>query len=791
MLVERRRTGWRTRSGFVQAPSGRAASLALRLCAWLAVVFGVAGAPGVAAAATALGASKLEARVLDADGAAEVVVAFDQRPSYTARIENSGRRLVIDVPNARLAGAPSAVTSRKGLVGGVMAQSFKTDAGPMLRVLVTLMDAGEHSVRVEGNTLVVRVSPAKPAATPAPEKATAALAAASESAGAPTGASVMDVRYEAREAADEVVIDLTAIPAFRALPAEGNVSRLLLMGATLPEALQQTRDVSAMHGRVTAVSTYASTSGAPGVVLEAERAAGLTSRVEKRGDSLVWLFAEVDAESPRKTGVAADGGVARRARTLHVEQATSVRPEVTTKVSELNGAKATTVDAGRARAWTGTGVTPVSGRRIDLDLKDADINNVLRLLADVGEVNVVAGDDVTGTVTIRMRNVPWEEALSVILQSKGLGMVRVGNIIRVAPASVLEQEREAELRRNAQKLKLEPVETRLVPISYADAAEIAQRASDLLSSRGSITVDARTNVLIVRDVPGALNQIEELIRALDTQTPQVLVESRIVEATSRYLRDVGIQWGGDVAFTSATGNPTGVSFPSNVTAAGGNYDDTTPTGGLSPFTKDIANPNFAVNLPATTGTGVGGALGLTFGALNNTVNIAVRLSAAEASGMLRILSSPRILTLDNEEARINQGTLIPYSVVSAAGVQTIFREAKLQLLVRPHVTADGSVAMNVKVNRDEPDWNQTSSRGDPTIHKREAETRLLVMDGHTAVIGGIYTRNTGNNLDQIPFFGDIPILGVLFQRRKSSDVRTELVIFLTPRIVNRAQSLGH
>jgi type IV pilus assembly protein PilQ len=211
---------------------------------------------------------------------------------------------------------------------------------------------------------------------------------------------------------------------------------------------------------------------------------------------------------------------------------------------------------------------------------------------------------------------------------------------------------------------------------------------------------------------------------------------------------------------------------------------------MSPFERTVANPNFAVNLPAAVGTGAGGALGLTFGSINNTINLGVRLSAAESSGMLRIISSPRILTMDNKDARISQGTLIPFAQVSAQGVQTTFQEAKLQLLVRPHVTAEGSVAMHVKVNRDEPDFNQTSPRGDPTILKREAETDLLIMDGHTAVIGGIYTRNTGRNLDQIPFFGDIPLIGLLFQRRRASDSRGELVIFLTPRIVNRAEALG-
>jgi type IV pilus assembly protein PilQ len=405
-------------------------------------------------------------------------------------------------------------------------------------------------------------------------------------------------------------------------------------------------------------------------------------------------------------------------------------------------------------------------------------------------VNIITADNVSGTVTIRMRNVPWDQALDVVLQAKGLGKDQRGNIIRVAPLADLEKEREMAIARKLQELQLAPLETRIIPVSYAQASNVQARARELLSGRGSIAVDERTNVMIVRDVAGNLDQIEELTRSLDTQTPQVLIEARIVEATSRYLRDVGIQWGGDASFSPSTGNPTGLAFPNSIGIAGGASDNDTPTAGLSPFQNQVPNPNFAVNLPAAVGTGSGGALGLTFGSVDSNFNLAVRLSAAESSGMLRILSSPRVLTLDNTQARISQGTLIPFSQVSAQGVQTTFQEAKLQLLVEPHVTADGSVSMHVKINRDEPDFNQTSPRGDPTILKREAETELLVMDGHTAVIGGIFTRNTGRNHDQVPFFGDIPLLGIFFQQRSSSDSRGELVIFLTPRIVNRAEALG-
>jgi len=431
-----------------------------------------------------------------------------------------------------------------------------------------------------------------------------------------------------------------------------------------------------------------------------------------------------------------------------------------------------------------------AGRRIDLDLKDADIHNILRLLADVGKVNIITADDVSGSVTIRLRNVPWEQALDVVLQAKSLGMVRQGNLIRVAPASVLQKERELRLAAQKQEFELAPLETRLIPVSYAQADDLQNRAKELLSPRGSIAVDDRTNVLVTRDIAGNLDHIEELVHSLDTQTPQVLVEARIVEATSRYLRDIGIQWGGDASMTGATGNPTGVAFPSNLSLAGGASDSNTVAAGLNPIQRQVTNPNFAVNLPATVGQGQGGAIGFNLGSIDNNFNLGIRLSAAEASGMVRIVSSPRVLTLDNSEARINQGTLIPFSQVSAQGVQTTFQEAKLQLLVKPHVTADGAIAMHVKINRDEPDFNQTSARGDPTILKREAETDLLVADGHTAVIGGIYTRNTGRNLDQVPLFGDIPIIGWLFQRRRASDTRNELVIFLTPRIVNRAEALG-
>ncbi len=717
-----------------------------------------------------------------------VEIELDAAPKYSARVDLQTKRLIIDVQDAVLKGAPDAITKGQGVVGGVLAQTFEDGGRRTSRFIVTLRKEAQYAIHTDGNRLVVTFMPGKLGAVQGlsvPATNDAEPAADHGDAGA---SRVSNVTFRHESHRDVVEIEVNGRPRFIRENGANGRSTLIVRNASLPNALVQTMDTGMYGGDVHEVT---STVRGRDVVFEAERSTKVTSSVELSGNKLIWSFYEPGTLPSSMTGKGKDGLVARRSRTVYVEKGFDDLPKVETQIGTSWGEAAQEPDQAGAFAPGVVGQAErFTGRRIDLDLKDADVHNVLRLLGDVGRVNIVVADNVSGNVTIRMRNVPWDQALDVVLQAKKLGVDRRGNLLRVAPLEDLEKEREMEIARRKQEEALAPIETRLIPISYASAPDMANRAGVLLTNRGAIAIDSRTNTLIARDVSEALDQVEELVRALDTQTPQVLVEARIVEATSRYLRDVGIQWGGAGTVSPATGNPTGLAFPSAVGVAGGAYDANAPTQGLSPFASSVAVPNYAVNLPAAVGTGSGGALGLTFGSIDNTVNLAVRLSAAESSGMLRILSSPRILTLDNLEARISQGTLIPFSQVSAQGVQTVFQEAKLQLLVRPHVTAEGSVQMHVKINRDEPDFNQTSARGDPTILKREAETELLVLDGHTAVIGGIFTRNTGRNLDQVPFFGDIPLLGLLFQRRRASDTRGELVIFITPRVVNRAEALG-
>ena len=592
-------------------------------------------------------------------------------------------------------------------------------------------------------------------------------------------AQLEDIRFRGEGINQQVVIDLTRRTSYRLEQLAAGRWMLELPEAVVPDSLVRTLDVASFGGLVERVHSYRN-DGRVRIVLDARADARVVAR--DVGDRIVvdvtgGALPEDSGDAATTEGSGSAPRLGMSTETIVIQsQDNRAAPQVATLDLDDQGQER------RAR---------YTGRRIqDLDVRELDIRDFLRFLAEAAGVNIVVDNDVAGSVTLRLRDVPWDEALDVVLRANGLAMVRRGHVIRIAKQETLDGELQALLERRESLYVAPPLETRLIPVSYATASELSPRAEELLTDRGSVSVDARTNVIIATDEREVLGRVEELIRSLDTQTPQVLIEARIVEATSTYARHVGIQWGGDFLSSSATGNPTGLVWPNSIGLAGGATDQQTPMMGLSSVRGGQANPNFAVNLPAAVGTGSGGALGLTLGSVANNANLNIRLSALEDTGTLRIISSPRILTLDNREAHIEQGTLIPYSQISAQGVQTAFQEAKLNLTVTPHVTADGGVLMKIKLTRDEPDFAQTGARGDPTILKREAETELLIMDGHTAVIGGIYTRNSGLNYNQIPLLADIPVLGWLFKARRDTDRRTELLIFITPRIVNRAESIG-
>ena len=579
--------------------------------------------------------------------------------------------------------------------------------------------------------------------------------------------------------------------------ASGRIS-LRLDHADLPDHLARRLDATEYLGPVRIISSYRDPQTRGTVRVDVDLAEDVPNRVRRDGNRLYWDFQKATPVKGQKLPVLGRPQSpsvffvpARRVAGYLV----MLSPALVAAQAQPQARKPSDdSESPTARRASLTGKKRYIGRRIDLDFKGADIHNILRLLADVGQMNIVTADDVRGEVTIKMRDVPWDQALDVVLRAKGLGSVREGNLVRVAPLSQLEKELEQEIARQKQMAEVLPTETRLIGVSYAHASSLQDKARDLLSPRGKISVDDRTNNLIVSDVARNLQLIEDLVRNLDTQTSQVVIEARIVEANSDYARQIGIQWGGNTFMDVAHGNPTGLAFPYNVGIGGGADDGSSPLGGLVPGVRTGvpggANPNFVVNMPAPAGLNTGSAIGLTLGSVAGAFNLNLRLSAMESTGQVRILSSPRITTLDNIDATIEQGVSIPVSVVSAMGAQTQFVDAKLHLGVKPHVTNEGTIMLTVEVSKNEADFVNTGSRGDPTILKKQAKTTMLVRDGDTAVIGGIYTRNAGLSFSKVPFFSDIPVLGWFFRNRKENDHRTEFLVFLTPRIVNRARALG-
>ena len=415
------------------------------------------------------------------------------------------------------------------------------------------------------------------------------------------------------------------------------------------------------------------------------------------------------------------------------------------------------------------------GQLISFDFKDADVRDVLRILADISGFNLIIHSRVRGTITLRLANVPWDQAMELVLEEKGLGAIIEGNILKIAPLKVIKGRVSVRRQVAASQEAGEPLVTRQLFINYATASQLIPLIDSKLSSRGSMRVDTRTNSILITDTANRINNVEELLSVLDTPTPQVLIEARIVQATLDFTRELGVQWGLNYRASAATGNPTGAAFPSDV-----------QVGGVQPGSPaafgDIGN-EFIIDLPAATGTGAGSAIGLILGSLTGAYDLDIRLSALESRGDGRILSSPKILTLNNQSASITQGVSIPFFSVSSAGTQTQFVDATLELNVTPQVTNNDMILMRVNVTDNSPDPGTTGAGGQPGIRRNEASTNVLTADGETIVIGGVFTRTASDNFGGIPWFSRLPVLGFLFRNVEVQDQRRELLVFITPRII--------
>ena len=418
------------------------------------------------------------------------------------------------------------------------------------------------------------------------------------------------------------------------------------------------------------------------------------------------------------------------------------------------------------------------GRKISLDFHKADIHNVFRVISDVCEKNLVIGSRVKGTVTIKLIDVPWDQALDVILQNNKLDKLEVGNVIRIAPRKEIEAElknKEAKIlaARKAKEI-LAPLATEVLFVNYANADDIVSQVESILTpDRGKVSTDERTNALIVRDVETTIERVRKFIIKLDQPTPQVLIEARVVQFNPSYTKDIGIRWNAEYR-TQSLGKGDSTYRP--------------------PAEGNIHTPNLlGYNYDAAAGAGAlaSGALGqMAFGFISNSLSLDIELNALEKEDKVTIISRPRIMTLDNKEAVIEQGVDLPYLKLSEQGVtSTEFKKATLELKVRPHITPDGSVIMKISVKKDQKS-SQTGAGGEPGIDTKKAETEVLVRDGQTVVIGGIIEENEVEIEEWVPFFSKIPLFGRLFRKSFIEKVKSDLTIFITPRIINNKSKIA-
>ncbi|NIN91402.1 type IV pilus secretin PilQ [bacterium] len=415
-----------------------------------------------------------------------------------------------------------------------------------------------------------------------------------------------------------------------------------------------------------------------------------------------------------------------------------------------------------------------TGEIISMKFKDADLRDVILYLGHFAGLNVVFDPDVRGTVTCDLQDVPWDQALDIILKLNKMGKTIDGNVLRIAPIAVLTREDEEQRRLEESKELAGPIQVKVFDLSYAKAGDVEALLRTKISTRGEIIVDERTNTLIISDVENRIDTLEKLIGVFDTPTPQVSIEARIVEASSTFVRNLGIQWGFRGVMDPLHGNQTSLKFPNDISIDGALIPQ-----GLS--TKGIGGPlgGYAINLPAPA---FHTALGLSFGNVLDTFRLDMAISALETSGQGQIISSPVVTTQNNQQAEIVQGRQIPVQTVANFTTTTRFVNAALELRATPQITAEGTIIMDIEIRNNAADFANLVN-GIPPITTQSATTTVMVIDGGTTVIGGIYRTEDSFTRERVPFLHKIPILGGLFKNFARTRQNRELIIFITPRII--------
>ncbi len=687
---------------------------------------------GLSVAALLMSPALLAASLNSVDVAAlpgdrvELKLTFDEPVSeprgYT--IEQPAR-IALDLP-----GVSSRLGSKNREIGMGNARSLTVvEAKDRTRLIVNLTNLAPYTTRVDGNNLFVVVGDG-----PASSVSTSAAASPVAVAPAPVARavagvrSVSDIDFQRGEQGEgNIVISLSDPKISPDVQEQGGRIRIDFPKTQLPESLRVRLDVKDFATPVQFVNASASADRASIVV----EPTGLYDYLVFQADNKLTI---------------------------------SVKP-------------LTEEDAVRRNADRFT----YTGEKLSLNFQDIDVRSVLQLIADFTDLNLVASDTVRGNITLRLQNVPWDQALDLVLKTKGLDQRKVGNVLMVAPADEIAAREQQELAVQKQVAELAPLRKDIIQLNYAKASDIAklyeEGASGTLKDdmRGSVIFDDRTNSLIVTLTQERIDELRRIVTQLDIPVRQVMIEARIVEANVDYDKALGVRWGGNF-WSGDKWNAWGKNGNLGVEES----DDGQQVGRFPGIRETPLNSPF-VDL------GVAGSTsGIGIGFVTNNVILDMQLSAMEKSGSGEVVSQPKVVTSDKETAKILKGTEVPYQEASSSGAtSTSFKEAALSLEVTPQITPDNRVLMEVKVTKDAPDFSVASSTGGiPAISKNEVNAKVLVADGETIVIGGVYSNTQSKSVDKVPFLGDLPFIGRVFKRDLVQDRKAELLVFLTPRIMN-------
>ncbi len=654
-------------------------------------------------------------------------------------------RIALDLPNTGLALQNRRIDVKSGGVDTILA----AEAGGRTRLVLNLDSLMPYQTRVDGNSILVMIGgtqQAAAAAAPAASGSSGATPARSAAASGPRSIRNIDFR-RAPDGAGRVIVDLSDPHTPVNLRQQGTQIVVDFAGASLPTELMRRFDVTDFATPVQNVDAL------------------------KVSDS-------------SRLVISATGDFEQLAYQTDNQYTVEIKPAVRSSAS-----------AQEKKDYT--------GERLTLNFQDIETRAVLQLLADTSGQNIVVSDSVQGNVTLRLQNVPWDQALDIVLRTKGLDKRREGNVIIVAPTEELAAREKAELAARKDLQELAPLRTEYVQVNYAKAADLAGLIkssggnNSLLSARGNVSIDERTNTLLVQDTADRLQDIRRLVSTLDIPIRQVLIEARIVVANDDFSRNLGVRFGataiGDQQSLGFGGtNSAGVVSSSGV----GREDDdivlqpnnNNAPGGTPPAVSlPAVNDRYMVNLPVANPAG---RIALTL--LDSDFIVDLELSAAQAEGRGQIVSAPRVVTANQREAVIEQGTEIPYQEASSSGATTIqFKKAVLALRVTPQITPDNRIIMDLTVSKDSVGQVIVTSFGVnvPSIDTREIVTQVLVNDGQTVVLGGIMETEFRETENKVPWLGDIPGLGYLFKNKSKTENKDELLIFITPRILREGANL--